>query len=427
MLCRHLPKTTGHCLNMPTPNANNPIAVLAVTSQLPWPLNSGGHLRTYYLLRSMSQRFRVHLVTTTDDESEPGLAEFKEMGIQTTTISRTDTSLGNFSRSISCGLRGRPYVLYGRHERKRLRQLLIREIAASPPDVLYLDHLDSYVYRSLGRSIPTVLDLHNVYSVLTDRLADEKSQPLRWYLKREAKLLSKVERTASLDTLSVLTVSSQEKEHFENLGAKNCWLAPNGVDCEKYADLPTSRDPNRPPVILHLGAMSWEPNVEAAEFLARQVVPELRKQVDNLQLKIVGKNPTSRVLALGKLPGVEVAGSVPDVKPYLIEADLLAVPLNSGGGTRLKILEAFAAGLPVLSTSVGCEGIQGKPGEHLMVATREKWVSATLDFLKSSSQRLKLADNARRLARDQYDWGAIGAEVCGVVTRLARGQDVAER
>src|SRR5262249_33155974 len=154
----------------------------------------------------------------------------------------------------------------------------------------------------------------------------------------------------------------------------------NGVDCAAYAELPTGR-PVNPPVVLFVGALAWGPNVSAAVFLAEQAFPKIRAARPDAMLLLVGKDPAPAVKALGRLPGVEVTGGVPSVRPYLAKASLLAVPLDSGGGTRLKILEAFAAGLPVVSTGVGAEGIAVIDGGDIVRAERPAMADAILRVL----------------------------------------------
>jgi glycosyltransferase involved in cell wall biosynthesis len=184
-------------------------------------------------------------------------------------------------------------------------------------------------------------------------------------------------------------------------------VVPNGVDCARYAHLPAGRRTG-PPTVMFLGAMSWEPNVAAAEFLARDVLPALLPRVPDVRLRIVGRDPTPRVQRLAG-DRVEVTGSVPDVLAPLADAHVLAVPLLAGGGTRLKILEAFAAGLPVVSTPVGCEGIAADPDRHLVVAETPAFAEALARTLLAPEAAATMAAAARVLARDRYDWDAIGA------------------
>jgi glycosyltransferase involved in cell wall biosynthesis len=180
------------------------------------------------------------------------------------------------------------------------------------------------------------------------------------------------------------------------------------VDCRRYAELPIGRAA-APPRILFIGTLSWAPNVAAVQFLAHSVLPAVRREIPKAELTVVGHNPGPAVRALGDLDGVTVAGSVPDVVPYLRDARLLAVPLEAGGGTRLKIIEAFAAGLPVVSTPIGCEGLAVVHDRELLIApSGPEFATAVARLIRDPLEGTRLATAARQLALDQYDWDAIG-------------------
>src|SRR5207247_2209260 len=147
-----------------------------------------------------------------------------------------------------------------------------------------------------------------------------------------------------------------------------------------------------------------DPNASTAAFLAPEVLPRVRRWFPEARLRVIGKDPPPAVQALAGLPGVEVAGAVPSMLPHLAEAAALAVPLTAGGGTRLKILEAFAAGLPVVSTPVGCEGIRADDGGHLLVAEGDQFPTALGELLSRPDLGARLAARARDLARSLYDW-----------------------
>ena len=169
--------------------------------------------------------------------------------------------------------------------------------------------------------------------------------------------------------------------------------------------------------MLFLGTMSWGPNAAAAKFLI-ETFPKLRARFPDARLDIVGRDPPPELKAMGNRPGVEVTGGVPDVKPYLARASLLAVPLDAGGGTRLKILEAFAAGLPVVSTAVGAEGIEAIANTHFIRAERSGLVEAMANLLESPGEAMQLATAARVLARDVYDWSRIGRKAVDAIQML---------
>jgi glycosyltransferase involved in cell wall biosynthesis len=318
--------------------------------------------------------------------------------------------------------RREPYVFFHRHNHPSIWKALRDEARRFQPDVFYCDHLDSFLYRTACPGAALLVDLHNVYSTLASRTADEHSSRLtRLYLRREARLLAAIEGQAARHADALLTVSEADAAHLRSLGARSISVVPNGVDCEAYTDLPTGRGEG-PPTILYVGSMAWQPNVQAAIYLAREALPQIRTAVPAARLVIVGRDPTVEVRALAHLPGVEIAGGVPDVRPYLRQAHLLAVPLESGGGTRLKILEAFAAGLPVVSTPVGCEGLRVTAEEHLLMAPRKRFAAAVTALLGDPQRGRELAARARQLVHAEYDWRRIGTSACAAVETAVQSQ-----
>jgi glycosyltransferase involved in cell wall biosynthesis len=285
--------------------------------------------------------------------------------------------------------------------------------------VIYLDHLDSLVYAGRLGGSRVVVDMHNVYSRLALRAANEADGLLRRrYLAMEARLLERMERRAAALAHTILAVSGEEAHYFRGLGAKRVVVVPNGVDCSAYE--PVAAVPRHgAPTILYVGSLAWPPNASAARFLAMRVLPAVRERLPDVRLVIVGKDPPADVRALGDGGNVTVAANVPDVIPYYRDAHVLAVPLQAGGGTRLKILEAFAAGLPVVSTALGCEGLEAIDGQHLIVAERSEFAQAITDLLAAPARAQSLTSHARALALAQYDWRIVGALAAEAVRRAA--------
>jgi len=402
---------------------NAPPLILAVTSEPPWPLDTGGRLRTFHLLRALGRGFRVRLVTPVTKGGEPLVEALGKQGIEVVPAPTAPRTLGREAlRAAAAAARGEPYVLYRRHDRRSVRVAVRKELQRERPSIFYLDHLDSFIYRRLAPGIPCALDLHNVYSSLVERTAEEQSsRPRRIYLRREARLLARAEIRAVRDADAVFAVSQDDALVFEAAGARGPTIIPNGVDCDKYQGLPTGRR-GEAPVILFVGLMSWGPNAAAAEHLARTILPSVRARVPDARLRILGRDPSPAVVDLSRLPGVEVTGAVPDMIPHLREAHVLAAPLQSGGGTRLKILEAFAAGLPVVSTPIGCEGLGAVDGTHLLVAEREDFANAITSALNDEALGGRLAEAARRLARERFDWSAIGDRAVAALGSLVEAE-----
>jgi glycosyltransferase involved in cell wall biosynthesis len=394
-------------------------SLLAVTSQLPWPLDRGGHIRSYHLMRALAAAFDVRLLAGCRADEAGAFDAIRQTGIDLVpVVLPRRTGAGEAMRAVRALLAGEPYAMFHRHNRPEMWQALDRALTSGAPDVVYLDHLDSWLFARAFQRTPLVVHLHNVYSTLVRREADEgRSGLARRWLRRDAAMLDRVERQVMSAASAVLTVSDNDRAHFARLGKAPVEVVENGVDCAAYADLPTGR-PGRAPLVLYLGALSWPPNADAAVFLARSALPALRRLVPGARLRIVGRDPGQAVLALAELDGVEVLANVPDVRPHLHDASVLAVPLDVGGGTRLKIVEAFAAGIPVVSTAVGAEGIAAVHDMHLLIAERAQFAGALAALLTDAARAARLAAEARRLAQDRYDWSSIGHTLQQIVGRV---------
>ena len=382
--------------------------LLSITSQVPWPLNSGGHLRTYHLQHALGRNLDVELVYPRDRRQSPALPD--EANFQFSGFDVSPRSLVSEACRIGLAQVKRcPYSMYFRHHRKQLKRQWSRLVSTSRPDIVWLDHVDSYLYLpSLEHSAKVVIDLHNIYSLILRRLAKESRGALRRRaLNVEAARMEQVERQVCQTVDAVIAVSDEEGDYFRQLGARQVHVAPNGVDCDGVK-MVGRRPIGEHPQILFVGAMDWHPNVSSAISLATEIFPQVQNRWPHAQLNLVGKSPVDSVKQLGQLPGVNVTGTVPEIAPYLESASLFAVPLDSGGGTRLKILEAFAAGVPVVSTAVGAEGIEALDGVHLRLASRDCMAETMLDLLNHPDQGSSLANAARTLVEARYDWRAIG-------------------
>ena len=389
--------------------------ILAITSELPWPLNTGGHLRTCFLLKAIAGQFDLTLVVPIGGGDEEGVQALSGFGIKVEGVEVSPRSpLGEAKRALLAAVRSEPYVMFHRHNRKEVRGRLAQLLRSEHFDAVYIDHLDPYVFRDLFPAHPIIVDVHNVYSLLAERVAREHSGPRQWYLLREARFLAGIERKIAADATALTAVSQEEQEDFSRLGNDNVHLVANGVDCSHYFTLPVGRTV-QPPVLLYIGALSWQPNAQAAKFLAHHVIGKVREKYPDAVLRVVGRSPDRSVMELAQIPGVEVHADVPDIGVYLEQASLLTVALDSGGGTRLKILEAFAAGLPVVSTATGCEGIDCEHERHLLIASRDEFPAAIDRMLSAPQQAQAMAENGRRLVEQKYDWGAQGSRACKAI------------
>jgi glycosyltransferase involved in cell wall biosynthesis len=194
-------------------------------------------------------------------------------------------------------------------------------------------------------------------------------------------------------------------------------VSPNGVDTAVCRLLP-ELEPGRSPALLLVGNMGYGPNIDAAIYFCQEILPLIRQRLERVQLWIVGPNPPPEVRRLGG-ESVQVTGRVAELAPYYETCAMSVVPLRAGGGTRLKILESLAYGRPVVSTSIGCEGLDVNHGEHLLIAdTPGAFVANILAVLRDQSLRNRLVENGRRLVVAKYDWDVIAAHLLAVLEEI---------
>jgi glycosyltransferase involved in cell wall biosynthesis len=269
------------------------------------------------------------------------------------------------------------------------------------------------------RALPEVRTLvmaHNVETLIWERYALTEPDPLRrWYVRRQCRKFERFERRAFARAGRVVTVSPDDaalvRERF-GVPAPRVDVVDNGIDrafFESAAPGP-GRDPKR---ILFLGSLEWRPNLDAVGLLLDRIFPEVLAAEPSAALELVGRNPPPALASrVAVTPGVTLRANVPDVRPFLAGAGVLAVPLRVGGGSRLKILEALAAGLPVVSTRVGAEGLCLTPGEHLDVVDDPCDVAdALVAVLRDPARARAAADRGRELVLRRYDWDALADEL----------------
>lgn len=275
-------------------------------------------------------------------------------------------------------------------------------------DVIWFAHLD--LYRSLGPALQSrtdvvVVDLDNLESM---RMEHERALatslaglPRALRLRLDGGRWRRAEQR-SADTANLAYVCSDIDR--VRLGRRVRVFA-NGAN---EPDATYQPNPDPAPILLFVGSLSYDPNADAVEYFADLVLPRIRAQVPDATFRVVGRNAPERIRRLAARPGIEVIGEVASISPQLAEAALTVVPIRYGGGTRIKILDAFAHSIPVVTTAVGCEGIEAVHGEHVLVAdTTEHFADACVALLTDAARRTYLAQNGRSLFERTYGWARI--------------------
>lgn len=406
--------------------------ILWLNTNLLLPLDKGGKLRTWHLMRHLA---KSHEITCLSFEEPGGSAEHRrgmaEVCSRLLTIPRRERPKegARFYAGVALHLFDPlPYAV-AQYRSRAYRHALRTELAGGSYDRLVCDFLVPAVNLPASMPCPSVLFTHNVEAEIWRRHADTASSWLRkrlygqqWrrMLRFEGRTLARFDR--------VLAVSDVDRDTFQRLYpgklAAPATVIPTGVDTSYFAPGQHSETSRR---LVFTGSMDWLPNVDGVLYFCREILPLVRRDVPDATFTIVGRAPTQAVRKLAEEQGVEVTGRVDDVRPYLADAAAYVVPLRIGGGTRLKIFEAMAAGRAVVSTSVGAEGLPTENGRHLLLADNPVDFSrAVVTLLRDSSLRQHIEREARTLVTTHYDWRHAAAHLETAIVDTRR-QDVPER
>jgi glycosyltransferase involved in cell wall biosynthesis len=298
-----------------------------------------------------------------------------------------------------------------------MKRALARVLSENYFDIIQIESIHLMAYLAIIRAAPkkstVVCDWHNLESELMRRYSErEPSRLRRAYADRTARLMGEFEQCALSEFDAHIVVSQRDEQRLRDLnpGAR-IFLIENGVDTAFYSDLGT-RDESEARRIVFVGSMDYHANIDGVVDFAREVWPRLRERRPELVFTIVGKDPAPEVRELAKIAGIEVTGTVDDVRPFYREAIAAVVPLKVGGGSRLKILEAMAAGVPVVSTTRGAEGLGVRHEENILIAdTNEELADAIISLVESKTQRRDLVEAGRELVSRRYDWSSLGASL----------------
>jgi sugar transferase (PEP-CTERM/EpsH1 system associated) len=401
--------------------------ILWLKSDLLLPLDKGGKLRTWHLMRQLARRHEITYLGFADPDTPSALVDaMAEVAARVETVVRADApkaSLRFYADAAAHLLDSLPYAVgkyRSRSYRKRAKQLL----AESRFDLLVCDFLVPAVNLPPALPCPSVLFTHNVESEIWRRHAETASSAVRRrLLHTQYRRMLRFEKRTLARFDGVLAVSDADAAMFERLypGAirQPVHVVPTGVDTEYFAGAP-SQPTSR--TVVFTGSMDWLPNEDAMLYFTRDILPLVRAEEPDVRLVIVGRSPTRSVEALASVdPAIVVTGRVDDVRPFMRDAAVYVVPLRIGGGTRLKIFEAMAMAKAVVSTSVGAEGLPVMHGEHVLLADEPRaFARDVVRLLRDTPRRHRLEAAASALVREHYDWSVVAGALEDALVRFAR-------
>lgn len=390
--------------------------ILFLTQIVPYPPNAGPRIKTWNVLRYLAAKgHRISLATfVRSDEAQylPVLETLCECVYAVPLHRSRAEDVGYWLKSQWT----RQPFLIERDNRQAMHAVVKSVLEDGEVDLIEADQLTMAQFALAGRgkksSPPILFDSHNATFMIVERSLQNYPPLLRIPLKLEHQRLQRYEAELIRRCDHTLTVTDLDKQIF----LKNSLLPaddpristiPIAVDTAQLA--PVQPSPNSMN-ILTLGTLTYPPNAEGIRWFLRDVFPRIRQVNSQASLTIIGKNPPPDFfqLAAEVMPGVEITGYVDDLTPYLEKAALMVVPLLAGSGMRVRILEAFSRGLPVVTTPMGLEGIQAVPGQDVLVATEPAaFAGAVNQLLADANFRQNIAKNARVLAETRYDWQVV--------------------
>ena len=405
--------------------------ILWLNAGLLLPLDKGGKLRTWHLMRHLAARHDITYLSFSDPgQTGEHRAGMRDVCARLETVPRTEARKGTlrfYADAARYLVDPVPYAVAKYRSAAyaaRLRELLQHDTF----DAVVCDFLPPVVNMPERLPCPAILFTHNVEAEIWRRHVENAGNALaRRLLAAQWRRMLRFEAHALARFDLALAVSGADGATFERLypGALRtaAHVVQTGVDTQYFA--PSPRQDRRPAHLVFTGSMDWLPNEDGMLYFVREILPLIRREEPQATLSIVGRSPTPAVRRLGQEAGVEVTGSVDDVRPHVAAGSIYVVPLRIGGGTRLKIFEAMGMAKAVVSTTVGAEGLPVTHGRDILIADSPAgFAGAVVRLLRDEGLRRRIEDAARDLVVRNYDWSAVARDFEEALQRIGRdGED----
>ena len=393
--------------------------ILFLTNRSPYPIKDGQSRRTYNILHGLARRHDVSLLSLVESPEEALPENIRRLkgfcaNVEVVPAPPKTLSLPMAARLARSLFSRDPYTVW-RHYSRRYAERVQAWLDQASFDIVHCDILPlAYCVRNLEAPIRALTD-HDVSYLKAKRLAAQARNPLlKLFLYLESLKLKRLESTvfANLDLgIAVSELDRQQLQRLCPLGRFS--VIENGVDVRAFVPDPAALEPD---ALVWVGGFRQQANCDAVRFFLKDIYPLVKRQRSATKLYVVGEGTPDWLKALAAADtSIVLTGFVDDPLPYMQRSAVFVAPILSGGGTKLKVLEAMAAAKAIVSTAIGVEGIQGNDNEHFLVADHpEAFCSRVIAVLQDRALRERLGQNARRRAMETYDWDAI----CEAMSRL---------
>lgn len=390
-----------------------PLRILWLKTGPLHPLDTGGKLRTFNMLRELARTHHITFLALSPEGTDAAhlrdAALYSHEQIWIPWRDRARRSVAGFvAGGLNAIASSLPFSIE-KYRAKGMTAAIAERDRSGEHDLIVCDFLTPAVnFPPEELATPTLLFEHNVESVVLQRLAEHAGRRLvRTYFRSQWSRMRRFEVEACARCTAVVTVSDEDAATLrDELKLRNViGSVPTGVDTEYFGAVAPAPQPR---TLIFLGSMDWMPNIDAMLWFTSAIWPMIKQEVPDVRLRIVGRRPPPSIQALTSDPAIHVSGTVPDVRPELARAEVMIVPLRVGGGTRIKIFEGMAAGLPVVSTRIGAEGLSVVGGENIVLADDpESFARETVRLLSSNEWRHRIATSGREMVREHFSWSSV--------------------
>ena len=385
--------------------------ILMLTPYLPYPLLSGGQIRTYNLLKHLNKEHEIILFALIKDEGEKKyIPELKKICHQVKVFKRPKKPF-TLKNIVNTGFSKYPFLVI-RNYSKKAASAIQAEIIKNRYDLIHAETF--YMMPHLPQTkMPVILVEQTIEYLGYESYVKKAPKLLRPLLNIDVNKIKNWEKHYWRKAHKLIVMSQEDKDFVTKKidQPDKVAVVENGVDVLWFNQ--KSRHLPKEPTILFVGTFNWLPNREAVEFLVKQIWPGLRQKLKRARLWVVGNAPTPDVLRLEQEdPRIKVTGRIPDIRDAFKSAHVLIAPVFSGKGTRYKVLEAMASGTPIVATKLAVEGLRVKDKEHVLIAEGTKeMIQATTKILTEPKLAQRLATNAKRYVKTHYDWPLIAKKL----------------
>lgn len=390
-----------------------------LTPYLPYPLLSGGQIRTYNLLKNLKDKHEIHLFSLIkNDEEKQYIWELKKFCKTVNVFKRSENpfTLRNVLLAATT-----PYpFLVTRNLPLRAKSVLTRVLSQGNFDLIHAETF--YVMPNIPTTpVPILLVEQTIeYLVYQDYVTQFRFAPLKPFLMFDVFKIKRWEKYYWRKANRLATMSDEDKEFIlQFVPDAQIDVVANGVDAKFFQKV--KRQPLSSPVVLFVGQFKWLPNRDAVHLLHREVWPLIKSKIPDCKLWIVGRHPTPEIKSLNKEPDIVVDEKIEDIRQAYSGASVLLAPIRSGRGTKYKILEAMASGTPVVATRLGIEGIRARDAREAFIGeTAQELADKTIEILLNQDKAAQFAKSAKKLILVYYNWKKISLELDRIYRQLGK-------